>query len=349
MTLTQTAAIVKQVIAISIATILLGSISMIGYSVWHAYYLAHLPPVEEKPDTKFGLLPTINFPESKISTSNFSYSLDTTTGGLPKTGVDTGFEKIAKVYFVTQTFTSFLSGDRAAALAANFGLITTPEIISETRYKYSNQNQTLIVNLDSGNFSYRNEATASANVILDDDNQLVSDFERILNSLGIIKDHFKTGRTKVILLKNTGDALIPTQFRGEAVAAQISLWPASIDKRSIFTADFDKALVYAIVSGSAGKLENYLSLNFTNYPIDTSTFATYPMKTAELALEDLKNGKGVVIIEPKSSQVSITSVYPGYYLTDEYSPYLQPIYIFEGPNFVAYINTISEEFQSPAK
>lgn len=349
MTLTQTATIVRQVITISIAALVLGTVSFIGYRIWYAYYLAHLPPVEEKPDTKFGLLPPINFPKSKVSTSNFSYSLDTTTGGLPKVGVDPGFGKIIKVYFVTQTFASFLSADRAGALAANFNLTAPPEILSETKYKYTNQNKNLTVDLDSSNFSYRNEATISANVSLDDDNKLVSDFEQILTSLGVMKDDLKTGRTKVTLLKNAGGLLTPTQLRSEATAAQISLWPSPLDKKSIFTADFDKALVNAVVLGSAGKLDYYLSLGFTYYPIDTSTFATYQIKGAEGAFEDLKSGKGVVIAEPKSPQVSITSVYLGYFLSDDYSPYLQPIFIFEGPNFVAYVNAISDQFQSPAK
>lgn len=349
MTLTQTAAIVRQIITISIVALILGITSFIGYRIWHAYYLAHLPPVEEKPDTKFGLLPPINFPKSKVSTSNFSYSLDTTTGGLPKVGIDPGFEKIAKVYFVTQTFATFLSADRAGVLAANFGLTSSPEISSETRYKYTDQKKILTIELDSGNFSYKNEATISAKVSLDDDNKLVSDFEQILTTLGVMKDDLKTGRTKVILLRNAEGVLTPTQLRSETAAAQISIWPSPIDKKSIFTADFDKALVNTIISGSAGKLENYLSLSFTYYPIDTSTFATYPIKGAELAFEDLKSGKGIVIAEPKSPQVSITSVYLGYFLSDDYSPYLQPIFIFEGPNFVAYTSAINEEFQSQAK
>lgn len=348
MTLTQTATIVRQVIIISAVALVLGIAGFIGYRIWHAYYLAHLPPVEEKPDTRFGLLPPINFPKKTVSTSNFSYSLDTTTGGLPKVGVDPDFEKIAKVYFVTQTFASFLSADRAGALASNFGLVTPPESLNETRYKYSGQKKTLTVELDSGNFSYRNGATMSAS-LLDDDSKLISDFEQVLNSLGVMKDDLKTGRTKILFLKNAGEALTSTQLRSEATAVQISLWPSLLNKKSIFTANFDKSLINATITGSASNLENYLSFSFTYYPIDTSTFATYPIKTAEVAFEDLKNGKGVVITEPKNPQVSITSVYLGYFLSDDYSPYLQPIFIFEGPNFVAYTNAISGEFQSPAK
>ena len=349
MTLTQTATIVRQVVIVSIIALVLGTISFIGYRVWHAYYLAHLPPVEEKPDIKFGLLPPINFPKSEVSTSNFSYSLDTTTGGLPKVGVDPGFEKITKVYFVTQTFATFLAPEKSQTLAEKFDISTSAEILSETKYKFKDQDKLLLIDLDNGNFSYTNTATFSATMSLDDDNKLVSDFVQTLSGLGVLKDDLKNNRNKVILLKTDGENIIPTQLRSKAEAAQISLWPASLDKKSIFTADFDKSLVNATVFGSADKLENYLSLSFTYYPIDTSTFATYPIKKAEVAFEDLKNGKGVVIAEPKNPQVSITSIYLGYYLSDDYNPYLQPIFIFEGPNFVAFIGAISEEFQSPAK
>lgn len=340
MTLTQTAILVKQVILISSITLFLGLTSFVGYKIWYAYYLAHLPPVEEKADAKFGLLPLPSFPKGNVSTSNFSYSLDTTTGGLPKVGIDPGFDSIIKVYFVTQTFATLLAPEKSADLAQKFGIMSQPEILSETKYRFKDQNKTLEVNLDSGNFSYTRQASISAQINLDDDNKLVSDFESSLSALGVLKDDLTNGRTKVTPLKVAGS---------ETVAAQISLWPAPIDKKSIFTADFNKSLINAIVVGSTSALDNYLSLNFTYYPVELSTFATYPIKTAEAAFDDLKEGRGIVIIEPNKPQVSITSVYLGYYLSDSYSPYLQPIFVFEGPNFVSYVAAISEAFQSQAK
>lgn len=346
MTLTQTAILVKNIINISVIAIVLGISGFIGYQAWHAYYIAHLPPVEEKPDSKFGLLPQIDFPKSAVSSSNFTYTLDTTTGGLPKVGIDPGFEKIIRVYFVTQTFASLLAPERSQALAEKFGTSLPPEIISETKYKFAAQNKILNVDLDNGNFSYIKEATLSARTGLDDDNKLVTDFKQFLASLGVLKDDLQNGRTKITLLRISGDnTLITTSLRTEASAAQISLWPAAIDKKSIFTADFNKSLVSATVLGNANNLDNYLSLNFTYFPIDTSTFATYPLKTAEVAFDDLKSGKGVVVMEPNKPQVSISSVYLGYYLSENYSPYLQPIFVFEGPEFVAYVSAIPE--QSP--
>lgn len=349
MTLTQTAILVKRGIIISIIALVLGITSFIGYKIWHAYYLAHLPPVEEKPDTKFGLLPQLSFPSGDVSTSNFSYSLDTTTGGLPKVGIDPGFEKFIKVYFVAQTFATLLSPDRSTALAEKFGILTPPNILSETKYQFRDKGKTLSADLDSGNFSYTKEATLSANITPDDDNKFISDFQQVLANLGVLKDDLKNGKSKVTLLKTEGVKLVPTTTKSEAKAVRISLWPAPIDKKQIFTADLNKSLVNAVVSGPANNLDNYLSLNFTYYSIDTSTFATYPLKTAEAAFDDLKSGKGVIITPPANPQVSITSVSLGYFLPEKYSPYLQPIYIFEGPSFVAYVAAINEQFQTQAK
>ncbi len=332
MTLSQTAILTKQVITISIIAIVVGTVSFIGYKIWYAYYLAHLPPVEEKADTKFGLLPILDFPQTGVSSSNFSYSIDTSTGNLPKVGKDAGFEKLVKVYYVTKTFATLLSAEKSQNLAEKFDIKNPPQILSETKYRFSENDKTLTIDLDNGNFIFKNEATISGKESLEDDNKLVSDFERNLQSLGIFKDDLTKGRTKIVKLKN------------EPETAIVSVWPSDIDKKPIFTPKFDVSLINSIVHRSADSLQNYLSLNFTYYPIDTSTFATYPIKTADQALEDLKQGKGVITIEPQKPQVSITSSYLAYYLPENYNPYLQPIFVFEGPHFAAYVSAISPEF-----
>ncbi len=349
MTLTQAALITRRTILFSIISLIIGIVSFIGYNIWYAYYLASLPPVEEKPDIKFGLLPPPEFPQGSVSTSNFSYSLDTTTGGLPKLGTDEGFEKVVRVYFVTQTFATLLAPEKSAALAEKFKISSSPEIISDTRYRYKDQDKTLLVDLDNGNFSYRKNATPSANVNLGEDDKLILNFKQILSNLGVLKEDLQNGKVKLSFLKMNGDQLNPTELKSEAVAYQISLWPAAIDKKPVVTPNFNNALIEAVISGESSNLDNYISLVFTYYPVDATTFATYPIKTAEEAFDDLKTGRGIVIVTPDKPQVSITSVSLGYYLSVSYSPYLQPIYVFEGPNFVSYVSAISGQFQNQAR
>lgn len=331
-TLTQTAVLTKKLILISAIAIFASIIGLIGYNVWRAYYLASLPPVEEKPDLKFGLLPKPDFSGSDVSSSNFSYSLDTTTGGMPKIGQETGFDKLIKVYFITQTFTTLLSSDRASTLAEKFNFFSPPEILNETKYKYQNKEKTLTVDLDTGNFIYIKEATISAESEIDKEAALVAGFKQILSYLGVSKQDIAKGRSKIIQLENK--------------AVQISLWPDSIDKKIIYSNEFDKALINAEVYGSANKLENYRSINFTYYPVDLSTFATYPLKNPDTAFNDLKTGNGIIIASADSPQISITSVSLGYYMSKNYNPYLLPIYIFEGPDFIAYVDAISNQFHS---
>ena len=337
MTLTQTAILTKQIITFSILAIILGTAGFTGYKIWYQYYLDHLPLKEEIPDTKFGLLPPPDLPKAAVSSSNFSYSIDTTTGGLPIVGVDKGFEKLIKVYFVIKTYASFLSPEKSQNLAEKFDVNVNPQILSETNYLFKENDKTLNIDLDSGNFTYQNSATPSAGLNLDDEEKLVTDFKELLKNLGVAKSDLTWGKDKVIFLKNADSNL-----------AQISLWPASLDDKPIVTPEFNESLVNATVYKNASDIQNYLSLNFTYYYIDTSIFATYPLKTSAAAFEDLKSGKGVVVVEPQKPAVSITSVYLAYFLSEIYSPYLLPVFVFEGPNFAAYVPAITDDFQSPA-
>lgn len=337
MTLSQTAALTKQIIFLSIFALVLGTVSLIGYRIWYANYLASLPPVEEKPDAKFGLLPLPDFPKALVSSSNFSYSVDTSTGNLPKVGVDPGFEKLIKVYFVTKTAASLLSAEKSQRLAEKFDIKTPSEVLSETNYRFKSNEKTLTIDLSSGNFTFQNNLTISEKTALDDDKKLIADFGRILENLEVYNEDLRSGRSNIIRLETEPDV------------AQISLWPSPVDNKLIFTPQFNTSLINARVYKSADNLVNYASLNFTYYPVELSTFTTYPLKTAEEAFTDLKGGKGVVIIEPTKPQVSITSIYLGYFLSENYTAYLQPIFVFEGPHFVAYVSAVSSEFVSSAE
>lgn len=333
MTLTQTAILTKQVIFFSTLISIVGITSLIGYKYWYNFiYLPGVPPVEEKADTNFGLLPVPDFPISNVSSSNFTYSLDTTTGLLPKIGQNPDFPPIIKVYFITKPYATLLSGEKSAALAEKFAITTAPQISSDTEYTFVQDQKTLSLDLDSGNFIYTNNKSSPAETIIDSEEQLIEGFKQTLNSLGLFKQDFEGGRKEVRFLKNA------TQI------AEISLWMNDLDGKPIITPYFNKSLVNALVFKSASNIENYLSLEFTYWPIDASIFATYPLKDPQIAFDDLRSGKGVVIIEPLKPQVSITSISLGYFLPQKYNPYLQPVYIFEGAGFVAMVSAIDNEF-----
>ena len=173
-------------------------------------------------------------------------------------------------------------------------------------------------------------STPSATPTSSDPQVLISNFRNFLSFVGILKDDLKESKANI-------------------TDGKIMLWPKDIDQKPIITKDFKTSLVWSEASKSASNIEDYSIINFFFWPVDQTTFSTYPIKKTDAALADLKNGKGVIVKQPKENNISITSVYLGYFESENYTPYLQPIYVFEGPNFVAYDSAITSDYLSPAK
>jgi len=98
-----------------------------------------------------------------------------------------------------------------------------------------------------------------------------------------------------------------------------------------------EGLVHALYSR---KDETFSKLTYTFWTVDQTSFATYPLKTAEEAYSDLVSGKGYISIIPDKPAVSISMVYLAYFEPEDYASYLQPVFIFEGPNFKALVPAV---------
>lgn len=320
MTLTQVASFSRKFVVFFIAISSLAAAGYIGTIIYRAYNPSPKIVVYEEADRKFGLLPVPKFPLS-VDSAKFTYSIDTIDGNLPT------FDRLVKVYIIPPPFASFLSPDRAISLAQSLNLIPIPQIISETEYKFTNTDSSLLVSLDSGNFHYSRASTASAAISIKDPS-LENDFKKFLEKLGLLNDNLKSGRAVIEDQKDY---------------TQISIWPNDIDGKKIYTASDKIALVNAVVDGSIKDFTSFMAINFTFWPIDTTSYATYQLKDANDALTDLKSGQGIIIQAPDNSRASITNVYLGYYQSIEYSPYLQPIIVFEGKDFLAYVPAITKD------
>jgi len=125
------------------------------------------------------------------------------------------------------------------------------------------------------------------------------------------------------------------------LTSRILVWPQAIDEKPIVTPSFTNSLINAELSGQGNNLNDYISINYTYWPVDQTTYSTYPIKSSEVAFSELQSGQGVVTVEPLKPQVSITSVYLGYFEDQNYQTFLQPVVIFEGPNFAAFVNAIA--------
>ena len=81
--------------------------------------------------------------------------------------------------------------------------------------------------------------------------------------------------------------------------------------------------------------------------LQENEFATYPLKTASEAWEDLKSGKGFIanLGDNNEGVLKIRRVYLAYYDAGVYTEFYQPIVVFEGDNkFTAYVPAVDSQY-----
>lgn len=333
MTLTNAAVLTKKLMLFAGIVLILSFSGWIGYRYYYYnIYLPSLPPPEEKPDVKFGKLPFPLFPESSASASNYQYVLDTQTGDLPA-----GTPKILKVFFIPQRSVSLLDPDRSLSLAESLGFPIGPQIITPTLSQYTDgQVGSLSIDLNTGNLAFVRNLTATASAgTLPSVAKLESEFKSYLRKSNLFKPDLEGGRMST--LYNNG-------ILRESTNATVSIWQENIEDIPIVTPLFKFSLVRELVKSGKTDKEKILSLNYTYWQIDKNTFATYPLRSISSAFRDLKDNKGVVIFAPNTSSVSLRNIYLGYYLPENYTPYLQPVYVFEGENFAAFVPAILSDY-----
>lgn len=338
MTLTETAQFTKKALLFSAIFSVVLIFAWSGYQYWYyQVYLPNQPVVEEKPDTLFGQLPRLFLKQNAADSKAFNYKLDTDTGGLPDK-----IPKLYKVYSVAQLATDLLALDRAKSLAGLIGFNRGSQAVSATQYKFLDQNGgELSINLDTGNFSMsRPISTSSADIIesreqFQDSDRIAADFKNYLSGKNLLKESLRDGRVKVLYDRSQGD---PNK-------AIVNLWQMNVDETPIVTPTFHEGLVKGMVTNFREEPRRFVYLDYTYWPIDLQNSATYPIKTPEEAFTALQEGKALVPFSQAKAGgfISITKVYLAYFLSSEFIPYLQPVYVFEGPEFIGYIQAVKEE------
>jgi hypothetical protein len=250
--------------------------------------------------------------------------------------------KLYKVYSVAQLATDLLALDRAKSLAGLIGFNRGSQAVSATQYKFLDQNGgELSINLDTGNFSMsRPISTGSADIIesreqFQDADRIAADFKSYLSGKNLLKEQLRDGRVKVLYDRSQGD---PTK-------AIVNIWQNDVDETPIVTPTFNEGLVKGMVTSFRDEPRRYVYLEYTFWPIDLQNSSTYPIKTPDEAFTNLQEGKAMVPFSQAKagSFVSITKVYLAYFLNSDFIPFLQPVYVFEGPEFTGYVPAVRDE------
>ncbi len=342
--LTQTAIITRKIIRFSfygvIALIIVKMLFSTGVSVYRYFFPEPPPP----PTVAFGRLPKLPFPEKEIA-GNPSYTLETPEGSIPVLATQ------AKLYFRPKPVQSQLNLELAKDKAANLGFLPDGQQISQTLYRFQHQRapSTLKMNIINGIFSISYDLAKDSSPLEKRPPApeiAASQIRSYLSSANLLPEDL-SGPTTHQFLKIEEGSFANAVSLSEADLVKVYLFRKSYDDLSSLTPNPNQANTWFMVSGSRERDKQMIASEFHYFPIDEGKFATYPIKLAESAWEELKAGNAFIANQgvDNESDIIIRRVYLAYYDAGISADFYQPIIVFEGDRgFSAYVPAITSDY-----
>lgn len=301
------------------------------------------PTPPTPPTASFGKLPPIFFPES--INKKFTYSIDTLSGELPSLPDRTN------VYEMEKPGPDILAVQRATEKVSSIGFDNKPEQLSDILYRWASPGppaKSLVLNVNLASFtlysSFLTDPVVLSGTSLGDEESAVSTAKTFLNALNLYPEDIDEDKTKIELFSINNEVLGPTESLSRAKLISVSFFQLDKDEiKMVYPGGTNSPM--NLVIGSGERNPQVVNARFF-YQKTTEESATYPIKTAEEAFEELKSGKGKVVTQKGDNlNTTIKDVYLGLYSEGKLQEYLMPVIVFEGTNdFVAYVSAVKDEW-----
>ncbi len=322
------------------------------FNVAAEYYKASNPPPVPLPNVRFNKLPHPQFTNISRSSSGLKFSLKNISGRPPET------TSAAKVYFMPKKAPSLLSIERAQKFAVKLGFETEPDNIEKTIYYFTSQKEKEIaryLKLDTTTlnfnlkYDYQNNPQVFDQVFIRSKEQAINEVKNFLKSSSAFDSSILEGKITTDLLKydSIQKKFLSATSLSTANTLRINFFRNDLDGWKILPSSFSQSPCYVLYTPSAFLTDNILEIGYTFWPIDESNFATYPLRSGQMAWQDLVDGYALVVNMKNNTdeEIVVRNIYLAYYDSEIPQNYLQPIFVFEGDNdFVAYLPAIINEW-----
>ncbi|MBP7768617.1 hypothetical protein KA082_02160 [Candidatus Woesebacteria bacterium] len=345
LTLTKMTAFGRNFVKYGVSVLILLMVGRVAVTAFAAYWVATHPPAPPEPTAGFGSLPPIAFPAQTSEDKPTSYTLETPTGTLPSFG-----DRVT-VFLMTKGSPSLLDNENAQAIAKRYGFEDAPSILDSNTYRWT-KNQPLVATLDMDiidhNLTYETDFLNRPELLLQ--TELPTDFDaveqvkRFLSRADLLPGDIATSSGKIMYLKALGGALKPAVSVSDADFVQVDINRIPINGLyEFYSKDGKTGAVHAILAGKQS--ENILRLSLQHYPIEYSLSQTYYIRSTQSAWQRLQAGEGYIANKGTTSSAVIRSVELGYYESEEFSQYVQPIFVFKGDgDFIGYVSAIDPRY-----
>jgi len=356
-------------VAIVVFIILRYLIFPIGFAMYRNLF-PKKPPV---PTTTFGKLPRIPFPSGDKFT-NTIYTINTTTGTLPPTCLYNTCTKPQDptnplaipdrltVHPITKQTAIFSSYASAKQKVSDVGFTGEGKALTETMYLWQHPKvpgRQIVFDIITQKFDLTSDmASIGADLMgsppsVDTSIDLATSF---LSNINLLPKDIDETKTQTLFFKLTapGDSanppgansLIPATSLSDSSFIQVDFHRKPLEDLPILNPYPQPSLLSFLVRTAPEKKLAIVEGHFSYKPLDKTTSATYPIKTAQQAFTELQEGKAYILPgSTKSSRIAIQKVYLAYYEGSDSVRYFLPIFVFEGENsFVAYVEAIQDQW-----
>lgn len=309
-------------------------------------YLETNKPKEQIVPRIFG---KISYPQIKNSTSsaNFSFVLDNIEGR-PVTTTDS-----AKVYFIPKQSARFGYREKIYLMAKNFGFDTdniNHRLVDNYAY-FEDGEKKLKIDITNFNFNFESipdpDYLASSSANIPNEKKIENIAIDFLKKVNRYPDELAKGITRIIYIKyNSGfESYVNVSSPNDANLAEVDFYRQYPDNVPVVSPNFFNSQNYVILMFSENDYKVVKS-QIAFFEKSDTQYDIYPIKSAELAWDELLKGKGKVVAATKGKkEIIIKQINIAYYDSDEYQSFLQPVYVFLGEdNFAAYLPAIVDSW-----
>ncbi|TSC87817.1 MAG: Uncharacterized protein G01um101416_342 [Microgenomates group bacterium Gr01-1014_16] len=308
-----------------------------------ALYLKLNPPPPAAPTVRYGKLPALKFPKNP-GEGQPVYKLETISGALPQLG-DQG-----KVYLVGINKSRLLELERMKARAGALGFTAEPIRESDHIYKFVHPRipAQLIVNLISSGFiyslDYLGDKIHFEPIILPTIEQAGIEARAFFSTLGALPEDLAKGvvKSEYLIATYSGEMKQSPSY-SEANMVRVDLFRANMDELKFVTVGGETSPVNILFSGVADRPKRIVSAQYQYSMTLGNDFATYPLKTADLAWSELTQGLGY--FTKYLPAVTVRRAYLAYFESNEPQSFIQPVFVFEGDNgFLGYVQAVDAKY-----
>jgi len=209
------------------------------------------------------------------------------------------------------------------------------------------------MNVLSGNFTisynYQNDLTLVGLKSAPPQEQAIAEARNFLQKAGVFTVDLTNGSQEIVYFRFEPPNLEPAIALSEADLTLVNFFRVNLDDLKIMPPNPKKSLVSVLISGSTDSQKRILEVNYTHFPINETTSATYPLKNIEDAWQELQKNEAYLANfgQNYDGQVVIRKIYLGYFDPPDEQKFLEPIYVFEGDReFFAYVSALDPEYIS---